>query len=313
MKLQLTAIAAAVALTVSFSASAASNPVTETTNLNDVQWGVDNRSNGNTYTQDNTAWTTNDLLTDNDFPTARFSFTLGNLPDSNASGQNIEATTQTGTGNSASTVQTNTDNESSIDQNGNLHFADTDQQGEGSYSRVNQHLGEGGVVNTLQTGNDHRSAVDQLGNSFNGADIYQEGSNNASYVLQGTQPGGADHNSAYVTQAGGGNKSYIGQTHGDHNIASATQNGTDGTSYIIQMGGSNEATLIQNMNADQNESYILQDNQGFLAVGGHYAKVTQGGGSSNIATVTQLGQASANAHSTVNQSGGSNQASVLQY
>jgi hypothetical protein len=311
MKLQLTTLAAAVALAVSFSASAA-NPVTETTKLNDnVNWGVNNISNSNAYKQDDNAWTTTNS-TGNDFPTARTSFNLGKLPNSSASGQNIEATTQTGNGNSASTVQTNTDNESSIDQIGNLHFADTDQSGEGNYSRVNQDLGEGGVVNTLQTGNNNRSAVDQLGSTFNGADIFQGGNDNASYVLQGTSPGGADNNAAWVVQNGSGNKSYIGQTHEDNNQATATQNGETGTSYIIQMGSKNEALLTQDIGAISNESFILQDNRGFASAG-HYANVTQGGGSANIATVTQLGQAQATAESTVNQSGSSNQASVIQY
>lgn len=313
MKLQITTLATAVSLALSGAAFAQSN-VTATTNLNDnVPWGVNNISNGNYYKQDDTAWTTTNS-TGNDFPTAKNSFNLGKLPFSSASGQNIESTTQDGINNSASTVQTDSNNESSIEQTGNLHFSDTDQSGTENYSRVNQNLGEGGVVNTLQTGNQNRSAVDQLGSTYNGADVWQSGNDNASYILQGTAPGGADYNSAYVTQSGSNNKSYIGQTHGDTNLATVTQSGDWGTSYIMQRGSYNNANLTQSTTASYNESFILQDNRGNVSIGGHEASVTQGGGSNNIATVTQLGQANATAQSTVTQTGGGgNQASVLQY
>lgn len=310
MKLQLTAIAAALALASSMAAMAAS-PVATQTNLHSVPWGVNNWN----YPQDNNAW--NDTAPpQNVFPTARDSLnTINSGSLSSANGINKEATTQTGPGNTASTVQTNANNESIINQTSQTggHFADTDQSGRKNYSRVTQELGEGGVVNTLQTGKRNNSVVDQYGSVDNGADVFQQGDDNASYIRQGGPGGAADRNGAWVNQLGSNNESYIGQTHGDDNTAYVDQNGIDGTSFIIQRGSTNEAHLFQDITANNNESYILQDNRGYTFGGGHYASVTQSGGADNVATVTQLGQAQATAHSTVNQNGTGNQVSVLQY
>lgn len=319
MKLQLTTLAAAVTFALSTSAFAqtpkTTTSTTSNTNLTSVDWGVDN---GNVnVTEDDTAWGTGPTPS---FTSAQNAFNSlnGNAPTSSVTGNNNSSvSTQTGDYNQASIVQTMSRNESQLKQSGSRLKADIQQLGSRNYSDVDQNLTRGGVVNSLQGGSFNDSRVSQYGGRNNMADISQSGSGdrNNSVVRQGGINGDASNNDARVTQTGNNNDSYIGQTYGDGNYADVMQAGTNGESYVIQRGDNNIAFVNQTDGA--NDSYIMQDNYGNGAGSGrgHYADVSQGGGSNNVSTITQLGlnatAAAGNAY--VTQHGTGNQASVLQY
>lgn len=324
MKMQLTALAAAVTLALSSTAFAQSTPtnISSNTSLSTVSWGVDNTgtdNNGASIDQDNDAWDSGPTPT---FSSAQSSIgTLnGSSPTSSVTGNNNSSTSnQVGVNNDASVVQTNRRNESILDQTnpgtGPGSEADIQQYGEINYSKVDQNLSRGGVVNIMQEGDRNDSLVQQYGGRDNKADVSQSGDRNNSVVRQGGINGDADRNQARVTQIGERNDSYIGQTFGDDNYADVTQSGINGESYIIQRGDDNRAFV--NQTDGTNKSYIMQDNynSGSGSMNGHYADVMQGGGSNNISTITQLSlsQTSAAGSATVTQNGSGNQISVLQY
>lgn len=326
MKMQLTALAAAVTLALSGTAFAQSTPnnISSNTNLSPVAWGVDNTgtdNNGAPINQDNDAWTSGPTPTFSSAQNLINTLDGGNPTSSVQGNKNSSTSIQNGVNNDATVVQTNRRNESLLYQTnpgtGPGSKADIQQYGEINYSKVDQNLSRGGVVNIMQEGDRNDSLVQQYGGRDNKADVSQAGNRNNSVVLQGGINGGADRNQARVTQLSGGerNNSYIGQTFGDDNYADVMQSGINGESYIIQRGDDNRAFV--NQTDGTNKSYIMQDNYGLGngSTNGHYADVMQGGGSNNISTITQLSlnQTSAVGSATVTQNGSGNQISVLQY
>ena len=127
MKLQLTAIAAAVTFALSTSAFAQTQQtpttITSNTNLTGVDWGVDNDNVGG----DDAAWGAG--------PTPSFTSAQnavdslgGNAPTSSVTGNNnLSVSTQTGDYNQASIVQTMSRNESQLKQSGSRLKADIQQ------------------------------------------------------------------------------------------------------------------------------------------------------------------------------------------
>lgn len=315
MKLQITALAAAVSLALSGAALATppnnsfTPTITSNTNLTATSWGVDNGD----ISQDDAKWGANVPGQNN------FTWASGQVmpkPTNPIDGENkvdsVIDQTNTSIGNVASVSQDGTTGGqySRVRQDGDDLHADVDQQGQDNYSNVDQELSSGGIVNVLQTGSDNASRVEQYGGDDNKADVEQAGSDNNSFVRQGGLGGGANENDAHVVQTGDSNNSYIGQTHGSGNWAFATQNGDSGTSYIIQQGDANRAELYQ-MGGTGNESFIMQDNNFGPTASTNYAYVEQGGGDNNVSTVTQVSNSVGNA--VVYQSGNGNQASTLQY
>ena len=216
MKLQLTALAAAVSLALS-SAAIAQTTVTSNSNLNYTSigqpqgggYGVDN---GNS-TVDNAEWTGFPPSRDGAFTT--FQDELDNMDGSTAGpNENLSTIDQTATGttgNQASVTQSGgSQNESNVTQNklsstGSALKADVIQIGNSNRSDVDQELSTGAIANISQQGDSNLSRVDQFGADRNGADVSQTGNGHQSIIHQGVLTGGAADNNAWVNQTGESN------------------------------------------------------------------------------------------------------------
>ncbi|MGS2745277.1 hypothetical protein ACU6TU_17005 [Halomonas sp. LS-001] len=332
MKTQMTAIAAAIAL--SSNMAMAQTTVTSPNNLDYIgaqssppSYGVDN----NNSTLDEGAWGSPGLPSRGTFTATNginsFDVELGAMDDSGAAdGENdslIDQTTQSGgaaLGNSASVVQINGDeNESNVIQNqqgqGDALEAEVVQDGNKNRSDIDQDLSHGAIAKVKQIGNENLSRIDQLGADSNGADVSQSGNSHRSIIEQGTNPGGAQNNNAFVSQTNMENQSFVRQQW-DNNYTSVTQNGSNGMSQIWQQSDGNKAVLMDT--GMYNESYIRQGDAGTSDL--NEANVTQSGannnsyvsqlvGDSNEADVNQQGN---DGMSNIFQDGSSNKADVMQ-
>ncbi|MCO7245849.1 hypothetical protein [Halomonas sp. Mc5H-6] len=329
MKLQLTAIAAAIALSSNF---AIAQTVTSPANLDYVgaeamppSYGVDN----NTTSEDDVAWSGGLPArgTFNAINGSSFDSELGSMSGSSAVGgtndSTIDQTTQSGTsaaGNSASVVQSGGDqNESNVVQNklgqGDALEAEVVQTGNQNRSDINQELSFGAIAKVEQDGDGNLSRINQLGADSNGADVMQTGDDHRSIVEQGTNPGGAQNNNTFVTQTNTDNQSFVRQQWND-NLADVDQNGNSGMSQIWQQSDGNIAMLSDT--GTYNESYIRQGetgtsdyNEADVTQGGSYndSYISQLGGDYNEATVQQTGDYGT---SDIFQNGEGNEAKVTQ-
>ncbi|PKG54861.1 hypothetical protein [Halomonas sp. MES3-P3E] len=329
MKLQLTALGAAIALS---SNMAMAQTVTSPNNLDYIgaessppSYGVDNKNSN----FDNATWvgglparitfqaTTNGQS---------FGSELSSMGGSTAFGENkslIEQETQSGgpsIGNSASVVQINgTDNDSSVDQNkqqqGDALEAEVVQSGNENRSDISQDLSYGAIAKVYQTGNGNLSRIDQLGADSNGAEVTQTGDNHRSIVEQGTNPGGAQNNNAFVTQTLMDSQSFVRQQW-DGNLAVVAQDGTSGMSQIWQQSDNNVAKLWDT--GAYNGSYIRQGvsgtsdyNDANVEQSGEYndSYISQSVGDFNEADVIQSGDYG---KSDIVQTGRQNEADVDQ-
>ena len=334
MKMQLTALAAAVSIAMSASSLAQtmqSNVDLEYESATSPQqgggWGVNNE-NSNALNIDDNAWDNSNFGAGDDTRFQTFTDSLGSMdPSTVISGENtsfIRQETQAGGaqfGNMASVMQKGDQNYSNVDQNkqqsGDALEADVYQNGEGNSSIVKQDLSFGAVANVYQYGDRNLSKVDQFGADNNGSDVNQTGNDNRSIVVQGTNPGGATGNNTFVQQNGDSNQSYVFQQW-HNNTAMSDQFGDNGMSQIWQAGSGNEAKLKQEAGSELNTSYILQGQGGVSD--NNLADVTQDGnnnesyvsqlvGDGNEAFVKQTGSYG---DSTILQSGALNYANVEQ-
>jgi hypothetical protein len=331
MKTQMTALAAAVTITMSGMAFAQQLPLD-----NSVSWGVDNPNTS----VDNDNW-------DNVAPAVPSASNilpaLGSLAPTLDASQNVSNINQTGSGTSANQASVQQGggigNQSDVIQtktsaSGGPNETYVDQFGDDNVSYVIQDLSQSGLAETLQTGTNNQGRIEQLGAQNDSAFINQLGTDNKSVVQQGLG-GGSSGNIATSTQAGLLHDSVIRQT-GNGNNASATQLGVGGQSAIAQNRGLNQATYLD-IGVD-NTSYIRQRRIGsdgntadvFQAGFSNFSEIGQDG-SDNFASVDQLGalnnsdvqqsgddnvalvaQASSNSDSVVNQNGDDNVANVAQ-
>lgn len=327
MKLQLTALAAAISLTVS-SAAFAQQTITEQNNLqyNTVTspaqgggWGLDNLNES----MDNDAWNASGFPIPRNGEFSGFQTGLNNMLGSTANGNEsvIDQTTNLSstTGNVASVLQGGgTDNQSLVIQNkqgtGDALSTYVDQRGDANASSVEQDLSYGAIANVFQNGTANQARVSQLGADLNSAQIQQTGSDHKSIIEQGILNGGASGNVAWSDQSGVSNQSFIKQGR-QNNYAEAQQHGVDGINMMRQRGDDNVAYLDQT--GMGNESYVFQDSR--TAAAGNFADITQTGssndsyadqvGGGNEVTVLQTGN---DALSTVYQRGAGNSADVSQ-
>ncbi|AVI61907.1 curlin-associated protein [Halomonas sp. GFAJ-1] len=327
MKLQMTALAAAVSLALS-GAAFAQQTVQEQNNLqyNSVTspaqgggWGLDNLNTP----IDNDAWTTSGFPIPRNGEFSGFQGDLDAMTGSTANGNestiNQTTTLSSTTGNVASVLQGGgTDNQSTVTQNktgtGDALSAYVDQQGNDNVSSVEQDLSYDATANVFQDGNANQARVTQLGANQNRAQISQTGADHKSIIEQGILTGGASGNVAWSEQSGAANESFIKQGRQD-NYADAQQHGNDGLNMMRQRGNDNDAYLMQTGN--DNESYVFQDSRN--AGAGNSAVITQSGsdndsyadqvGGGNEVTVTQSGN---DALSTIYQRGDNNVADVSQ-
>ena len=299
MKLQLTALAAAISLSMGGMAFAQQpqQTVNTTDNLNDAQWGVNNTNSA----VDDDAW-------GGSFSDARNSLdSLSGQSSQVAEGENFSDIDQNGNNNSAAARQNGGENYSSISQKSTGSIARVSQIASDNYSVINQTNNNGFVEVSQESGQRQDSIVNQHGLEGNAVTVRQYyGQSNDSFIVQGVEGGSESNNTAIVVQRGPFNKGYISQTDGDANYADVKQYGERGTSYVIQKGSDNQAFLYET--GDHNESYILQNSVGGA---GHYADVMQNG-SSNVSTITQISD-SVVGQAYVSQTGTGNQASTIQH
>ncbi|NDL70218.1 hypothetical protein [Vreelandella alkaliphila] len=327
MKLQLTALAAAVSLAVS-GAAFAQQTITEQNNLLYITetapaqgggWGLDNLNES----MDNDAWNASGFPIPRSTEFTGFQNDLNGMTGSTANGNEsvIDQTTNMSstTGNVASVLQGGgTDNQSLVIQNkqgtGDALSAYVDQRGNDNVSSVEQDLSYGAIANVFQDGNANQARVSQLGADLNSAQIQQTGNDHKSIIEQGILNGGASGNVAWSEQSGASNQSFIKQGR-QNNYAEAQQHGNDGINMMRQRGDDNVAYLDQT--GTGNESYVFQDSRPNAA--GNFADITQSGssndsyadqvGGGNEITVSQTGN---DALSTVFQRGTDNTADVSQ-
>lgn len=331
MKVKMTTIAAAIALSTSFAVNAA--PVTDPNNLDYVgaqasppSYGVDN----NTTFLDDGAWPSPlpMPMPFNATGGGTFSSELSSMPGSSAAlGDNdsvIDQTTASGlpqSGNAASVMQGNgTQNDSYIRQNklssGDTMEVEVEQSGNNNHSDVVQDLNYGATSKVYQTGDGHRSRVTQLGDHSNKAEVQQNGSAQRSIIEQGTKPGGADSNTASVFQSNMNNESFVRQQW-DSNDATVIQFGNNGTSkvwqqsdnniaFLSQGGSDNSSSIRQGVtgSSDNNFAFVVQDGSD------NNSGIQQEGGDANIAGTLQIGN---DGQSSIFQNGAGNIAGVAQF
>lgn len=333
MKIQMTAIAAAITMALSSGAFA------QTALDDSVFYGVDNPDT----TVDEDAWNAAVPAVNSG---SNILPALGSLGPTSDPSQNVSNINQTGSGSSATQASVQQGggigNQSDVMQtntsgSGNPVEAYVNQFGTDNVSYVNQDIDDS-VAEVFQTGTNNQGRVEQLGIVNNFGSIDQTGANNRSVIQQNLGGGGSDNiaTSVQTSVFGLGHDSVIRQT-GSGSNASATQLGGGGESAIAQNGGLNQATYLDI--GFFNTSYMRQRRTG---ADGHTADVFQAGadnfselgqdGSGNNAVVTQLGAfnnsdvqqdgndndasvtqgASSNADSVINQNGNDNTATVAQ-
>tara|TARA_Y100000588_G_C14136890_1_gene874221 strand:- start:26 stop:1276 length:1251 start_codon:yes stop_codon:yes gene_type:complete len=339
MKMQLTALAAAISLAVS-GAAFAQQTITEQNNLeyssvtNPAQgggWGLDNKNEE----MDNEAWNASGFPIPRSTEFTGFQNDLNGMTGSTASGNEsvIDQTTNLSstTGNVTSVLQGGgTDNQSFVVQNkqgtGDALSAYVDQRGDANVSSVEQDLSYGAIANVFQDGTANQARIEQLGADLNSAEIQQTGNDHKSIIEQGILNGGASGNVAWSEQSGSTNQSFIKQGR-QNNYAEAQQHGTDGINMMRQRGDDNVAYLDQT--GQSNSSYVYQDSRPNFA--GNSADITQSGsnndsyadqeGGGNDVTVSQTGndalstvfQRGTNNTADVSQSGGFDASNILQF
>lgn len=194
-----------------------------------------------------------------------------------------------------------------IDQDGASHQATVDQIGDGNRSVIRQGDVSVPVPNVF-------AGTVTSGSNSNATNL-QDGSNLSSTIVQG-----AEAQTAFVDQVGGGHVSIIGQgllgAAGTGNDANITQSatGTLNRSIVYQGSNANTARVVQTGDS-ANNSYIDQGYVGGTEFGGdnNSAEVEQNG-SSNVSTVFQsFGTAGSFNEAIVFQVGTSNNSSIGQY
>jgi len=271
MKLQLTALAAAVSFSVSGAAMAAPGDIT------DLQTGL-----GNVQSES---------LTD-------------------SAGVTID-TEQQGDDNSATVTQENESTaDSRVFQDSDNSSATVDQDGTDLYSDVDQQISEYGEAVVDQSGAGHRSRILQNGAYDSYAEVIQTGDTNTAFINQADVGGPAEQNNAYIEQNGDDNQSAIRQL-SSNNIADSYQEGSLNESYIVQRAGSGLGHYAESAQygtenyseIDQGSLGTTTNHEAYLEQDGDYNKsyITQNGSTGNfIADVTQY---SDNNYSEVVQTG----------
>ncbi|WP_339882270.1 hypothetical protein [Vreelandella maris] len=344
MKMQLTTLAAAIALSASaVSWADARDPVYEV-NGNTINNGkgafdqqgtirsdmdgwdslnIDNGTIGVRATDHDQVNQTGSTLNSAQDGTEQYSEILQSGPNGGSSSGN-EAYVDQGSGGSEQNV-------SLIQQiNGSTNRADVIQKGNGyNESRIVQQYGDSNTATVNQYGTTDQSDILQTNGNLNTAEVNQYGgSYNQSIIVQRN----GDSNMALVEQRNSNwSDSYILQD-GNDNTADVRQrnNSNYSDSIIRQVGNNNTAEVDQQNNSEQTWSFIEQRGEEHLAevtqndadlsasyiyqggnVGGHEAYVTQTNESGSLSMVRQNGSAAIANH---NQTGGSgNVASSYQW
>jgi len=248
MKMQLTALAAAVALSVSTSSWAdARDPVYEV--------------NGNTINSGKGAFDQQEVIREN--MDGWESLNIDNGTDSQRETDHDQINQ---TGSTANSAQAGTEQYSEILQGGgsggtgNEAYVDQGKNGGGSeenVSLIEQINGDTNKATVMQKGEGFNESriIQQYGNT-NTATVNQYGFNDQSDILQTN----GSNNTATVDQYNGEfNQSIIEQRNGTFNTATVEQRNTRySDSYIKQDGSDNTATVSQRDNSDFSDSIIRQ-------------------------------------------------------
>ncbi|SHM24868.1 hypothetical protein [Vreelandella subglaciescola] len=257
MKMQMTTIAAAVALTVSVSAVAQTAPGSQ--------------FNGSRNTVNSMA---GPLYDGNAVGSDSYINQTGNSNTNSVTqwGTQISRIKQNGSGNETTVVQDDVvgvaqtapgQNYSKIDQDGKFNKADVNQLGEQNDSIINQD-GNRNNANVAQDGTRNDSWVKQDGND-NVVDVYQHGELNDSYIKFTGDSNSADvfqhgdeldsdilasgnNNMHVVNQTGYGHDSFI-STHGSNNTQTVNQAGSFSSS------GQHFSQILTNGNGNTNSVY----------------------------------------------------------
>ncbi|MBF56955.1 hypothetical protein KF947_11525 [Halomonas sp. FeN2] len=227
MKLQLTVIAAAIALSASAASLAdARDPVYEV--------------NGNTMNNGKGAFDQQGVIrSDMD------GWSSLNIDNGTAGVRETDHEQINQTGSTLNSAQAGTEQYSEIIQSGPYGGSST-----GNEAYVDQGQNGGGSEENV-------SLIKQINGSTNKATVYQKGNGfNESRVVQIN----GDANTAAVNQYGMNDQSDISQSYGDHNTATVNQyNGEYNQSIIIQRNGDWNKATVEQRNSNWSDSYIEQN------------------------------------------------------
>lgn len=232
---------------------------------------------------------------------------------------------QTGAAHLVNAAQAGNANEATLDQSGlGGHVGDVDQNGTRNAAQLNQR-GDGGAqeaaIDQSTEGTQRNEAnIEQTGDrGLNVADIDQAGRKHAASIVQGDESGEGDENdegsrgtghTATITQEGKGSEGSIEQTGaamkasialaGRSQSATIRQSGTTASEAAVtanEAGRENVGTIEQRTGGNtaaidqagaNNEASVTQSN-GDPSAATNTADLDQGGGSQNVADVTQEG------------------------
>ncbi|MEL7198800.1 MAG: hypothetical protein AAGL10_10845 [Pseudomonadota bacterium] len=188
-------------------------------------------------------------------------------------------------------IQSNTGNEANVDQTGSLDGASSliDQSGASNLADVNQ--SDNGLAGVTPT---------------NTSEIFQTGNGNEAYVIQKDSA-----QSSYIEQSSDGNFAEVQQGF----VNDGSQDTSNNMSRVIQAGGGNNTAYVDQIQADNVESFVEQLGTNQMAmvdqsiVGEHDHSDVDQFGDNQFAEVLQPGDFN---DSFVTQTGADNRAHVLQ-